>query len=132
MATVTGIDVSYWNAGIDWPKVRAAGQRFVFAKASEGESYADPTFDDNWRGAKTAGLLRGSYHFFRANMDAKKQANKFINYVTSLNDDGELRPVLDIEPHDSQSRDKIIARAKIWLDLVEAALNRKPIIYSGQ
>ena len=37
MATVPGIDVSYWNAGIDWPKVRAAGQRFVFAKASEGD-----------------------------------------------------------------------------------------------
>ena len=47
MATVPGIDVSYWNAGIDWPKVRAAGQRFVFAKATEGDFYADPTFDDN-------------------------------------------------------------------------------------
>ena len=132
MSTVPGIDVSYWNAGIDWPKVRAAGQRFVFAKASEGESYADPTFDDNWRGAKAAGLLRGGYHFFRANVDAKKQANKFINYVKSLNDDGELPPVLDLETHDGQSRDKIIARAKTWLDLVEAAFNRKPIIYSGQ
>jgi GH25 family lysozyme M1 (1,4-beta-N-acetylmuramidase) len=42
MATVPGIDVSYWNAGIDWPKVRATGQRFVFAKASEGSSYSDP------------------------------------------------------------------------------------------
>ena len=36
MATVPGIDVSYWNAGIDWPKVRATGQRYVFIKASEG------------------------------------------------------------------------------------------------
>ncbi len=66
MATVPGIDVSYWNAGIDWPKVRAAGQRFTFIKASEGDGYLDPTFDDNWRGAKAAGLLRGAYHFFRA------------------------------------------------------------------
>src|SRR5512139_2562731 len=78
MATVPGIDVSYWNAGIDWPKVRAAGQRFTFIKASEGDGYLDPTFDDNWRGAKSAGLLRGAYHFFRSNVDAKKQANKFI------------------------------------------------------
>lgn len=132
MATVPGIDVSYWNAGIDWPKVRAAGQRFVFAKASEGDGYLDPTFDDNWRGAKAAGLLRGAYHFFRANLDAKKQASKFIDYVKSMNDDGELPPVLDIETGDGQSRDKIIARAKTWLDLVEAAFNRKPIIYSGQ
>ena len=87
MATVPGIDVSYWDSGIDWPKVRATGQRFVFAKATEGDSYADPTFDDNWRGAKTAGLLRGAYHFFRSNLDPKKQANKFIDYVKSMNDD---------------------------------------------
>ena len=132
MATVPGIDVSYWNAGIDWPKVRAAGQRFTFVKASEGDGYLDPTFDDNWRGAKSAGLLRGAYHFFRANADAKKQANKFIDYVKSMNDDGELPPVLDLETHDGQGRDKIIARARTWLELVEGAFHRKPILYSGQ
>ena len=132
MATVPGIDVSYWDAGIDWPKVRATGQRFVFAKASEGDSYADPTFDDNWRGAKSAGLLRGAYHFFRSNVDPKKQATKFIDYVKSMNDDGELAPVLDLETNDGQTKDKVISRAKAWLDLVEAAFGRKPIIYSGQ
>ena len=81
MATVPGIDVSYWNAGIDWPKVRATGQRFVFAKASEGGSYVDPTFDDNWRGAKNVGLLRGAYHFFRCNIDPKsRQPSSLIMY----------------------------------------------------
>ncbi|HSJ85669.1 MAG TPA: GH25 family lysozyme [Anaerolineales bacterium] len=130
MATVPGIDVSYWNAGIDWPKVRAAGQRFVFAKASEGDSYSDPTFDDNWRGAKSAGLLRGAYHFFHNNMDAKKQANRFIDYVKSMSDDGELPPVLDLETNDGQTKDKIISRVKTWLDIVESAFNRRPILYS--
>ena len=130
MATVPGIDVSYWNAGIDWPKVRAAGQRYVFAKATEGDSYADPTFDDNWRGAKSAGLLRGAYHFFHCNLDPKKQANKFTDYVKSMNDDGELPPVLDLETSDGQTKDKIISRVKTWLDLVENAFNKKPIIYS--
>jgi len=132
MATVPGIDVSYWNAGIDWPKVRATGQRFVFVKATEGDSYADSTFDDNWTGSKAAGLLRGAYHFFRANEDAKKQATKFIDYVKSMKDEGELPPVLDLETHDGQGKDKIIARARTWLDLVEAAFGRKPIMYSGQ
>ncbi|MEO8355543.1 MAG: GH25 family lysozyme [Chloroflexota bacterium] len=132
MATVPGIDVSYWNAGIDWPKVRAAGQRYVFVKATEGDFYADPTFDDNWRGAKTAGLLRGAYHFFRSNVDPRKQANKFIDYVKSMNDNGELPPVLDIESNDGQTKDKVLSRARAWLDLVEAALGKKPIIYSGQ
>jgi len=38
MPTVPDIDVSYWNSGIDWPKVRAMGQRFVIVKATEGET----------------------------------------------------------------------------------------------
>lgn len=132
MATVPGIDVSYWDAGIDWPKVRAAGQRYMFAKATEGITYKDPTFDDNWFGAKSAGLLRGAYHFFRCNVDAKKQADYFIDYVRSVKDNGELPPVLDLETSDGMTKEKIVPAAKIWLDRVEAAFGKKPIIYSGQ
>lgn len=132
MATVPGIDVSYWDAGIDWPKVRATGQRFVIAKATEGITYKDPTFDDNWFGAKSAGLLRGAYHFFRCNVDAKKQADYFIDYVKTVKDNGELPPVLDLETNDGMTKEKIVPAAKIWLDRVEAAFGKKPIIYSGQ
>src|SRR5512134_1042315 len=97
MATVPGIDVSYWDAGIDWPKVRATGQRFVFVKATESTTYKDPTFDDNWFVAKSAGVLRGVYHSFLCIVDAKKQADYFIDYVESISDLGELPPVLDLE-----------------------------------
>jgi len=131
MATVPGIDVSYWNAGIDWPKVRATGQRFVVAKATEGDGYRDPSLVNNWTGAKAAGLLRGAYHFFRCNVDAKKQADNYINYVHTLKDDGELPPVLDLETHDNVKKEKIIPAVKVWLDRVEAAFGKKPIIYSG-
>ncbi len=132
MATVPGIDVSYWDAGIDWPKVRATGQRFVFVKATEAITYKDPTFHDNWSGAKSTGLLRGAYHFFRCNVDARKQADYFIDYVQSFNDNGELPPVLDLETSDGQRSDKIIPAVKIWLDRVEAVFGKKPILYSGQ
>jgi GH25 family lysozyme M1 (1,4-beta-N-acetylmuramidase) len=132
MAAVPGIDVSYWDAGIDWPKVRAAGQRFVFVKATEGVSYKDPTFGGNWAGAKSAGLLRGAYHFYRCNVDAKKQAGHFIDYVRSMEDDGELPPILDLETNDGMGRDKIVPAVKSWLDRVEAAFGKKPMIYSGK
>lgn len=132
MATVPGIDVSHWDAGIDWPKVRATGQRFMIAKATEGTNYKDDTFKDNWLGAKSAGLLRGAYHFFRCNVDAKKQADYFIDYVRAVDDDGELPPVLDLETNDGMTKEKIVPAAKVWLDRVEAAFGRKPIIYSGQ
>jgi LysM repeat protein len=100
-------------------------------KATEGETFKDASFITNWSGAKSAGLLRGAYHFFRSNLDPKKQATNFINCVKSTNDNGELPPVLDLETHDGQAKDRIIARAKTWLDAVEAAFGKKPIIYSG-
>lgn len=131
MATVPGIDVSYWNSGIDWPKVRATGQRYVYAKASEADFYKDPTLDDNWAGAKSAGVLRGAYHFFRCGVDPVSQAKNYIEYVKSLNDDGELPPALDLEVSDGVPNHKIIPSVKTWLNLVEAAFGKKPIIYSG-
>ena len=131
MPTVPGIDVSYWDSGIDWPKVRATGQRFVIVKATEGENYTDPTFNDHWTGAKAAGLLRGAYCFFHPNMDPKKQAARFISAVKAMNDDGELPHALDLEIAEGASNDKIIANAKIWLDQVEQAFGRKPFIYSA-
>jgi len=131
MLTVAGIDVSYWNSGIDWPKVRATGQRFVLVKATEGETFTDPTFDDNWVAAKAAGLLRGAYCYFHPAMDPKKQADRFISAVKAMNDNGELPPALDLEVSDSVPKDKIIARAKVWLEAVEKALGRRPFIYSS-
>ncbi len=131
MTTIPGLDVSYWKSGIDWPKVRATGQRFVFVKATEGETYIDPTFETNWTGAKASGLLRGAYCFFHPNQDGKKQADSFINVVKAVNDNGELPMVLDLEVPDATPKNKIVTKAKIWLDEVEQAFGRKPVIYSG-
>ncbi len=131
MATVPGLDVSYWQSGIDWPKVRATGQRFAFFKATEGETYTDPTFEGDWSGAKASGLLRAAYCFFHPKQDPKKQADHFISVVQAQNDGGELPAILDLEVNDGMTRDKIIPRAKAWLDEVEQALGRKPMIYGG-
>src|SRR5512140_1154020 len=129
MATVPGIDVSYWQSGIDWPKVRATGQRFVIIKATEGETYTDPTFNDDWNGARVSGLLRGPYCFFHPKQDPKKQADHFLSVIQAQNDRGELPPAIDLEVTDGLTRDKIIPRVKLWLDTVEQALGRKPMIY---
>jgi len=131
MAFVPGIDVSYWEGGIDWKKVRGDGVRYMFTKATEGEGYADPTLGDNWVGAKSVGILRGAYHFFHPNMNPVKQADHFINAVKKLNDNGELPPVLDLEVTDNIASNAIIDRAKSWLDRVEQQLKKRPIIYSS-
>jgi GH25 family lysozyme M1 (1,4-beta-N-acetylmuramidase) len=131
MAYVPGIDVSHWNGAIDWKRVRGDGFRFVFIKATEGVTYEDDTFPPNWKGARSVGMLRGAYHFFHPNIDPKKQADLFINYVKKTNDLGELPPVFDLEVGDGQPNHVIISRSKIWLDRVEAELGLRPLIYSS-
>ena len=131
MAYVPGIDVSHWCGNIDWKLVRGDGIHFAFIKATEGDTYQDDTFPKNWKDAKSVGILRGAYQFFHPNIDPKKQADLFIQYVQKTNDLGELPPVLDLEVTDHQSNQTIISRAKTWLDRVEQQLGKRPLIYSS-
>ena len=50
-----GIDVSHWQGPIDWPKVAAAGKKFVVMKATESTAFVDPTYATNHAGASAAG-----------------------------------------------------------------------------
>ena len=54
-----GIDVSHHRGEVDWKKVKASGIAFGIAKATDGISFFDPRFDQNWVGMRRAGLIRG-------------------------------------------------------------------------
>lgn len=123
-----GIDVSLWQKQVDWAKVKTAGITFAFIKATEGEKIVDPYFKTNWPAAKTAGVLRGAYHFFRPNLDPTLQADLVINTLKA--DVGDLPPVFDIETVAGLSPEVVIANAEIWLARVEQALKIKPIVYT--
>src|SRR5687767_7102966 len=56
--TVHGIDVSRYQADVTWSKVKASGQTFAFARVSDGTTHLDAKFVQNWRGMKSAGLIR--------------------------------------------------------------------------
>ena len=76
-----GIDVSHWQGTIDWAKVRAAGKRFAYIKASEHTSFVDDKYQTDRSRAKSAGLKVGAYHFARPNIgttDAYAEADHFI------------------------------------------------------
>jgi len=142
MDFVFGVDVYAYNKPSDWVRARDAGVKFVFVKASEN-NFPDPGFTDNWQKARQAGILRGAYHFFHPEVNnASQQAEMFIESVGS--DKGELPPVLDLETiYERRSNGELrpiglpissvlLTRIKTWLDEVEAAFNRKPIIYSRE
>jgi lysozyme len=124
---VQGIDVSHYQGVIDWSQVAEAGTAFVFIKATEGTSYAAPQFQDNWSGAKAAGLLRGAYHFFQPGEDPQQQAEYFLSVVQTV--PGDLPPVLDVEISGEAS--EIIEGAQTWLAAVEKATGKAPILYTS-
>lgn len=131
MTTVPGLDVSYWQAEIDWKRVRGTGVRFAFIKATEGIAYTDSTFAANWEGAGANGLMRGAYCFFHPNQDARQQAERFVRTIRDRDSDPELPCSVDLEVTDGIPTKKIIAAVRIWLDEVAQGLGRRPMIYSG-
>jgi|GEM_PF-623251 len=142
MDFVFGVDVYAYNKPLDWTAARDAGVKFVFVKASEN-NFPDTGFKENWQKARDAGILRGAYHFFHPEQNnALQQADMFIDAVGS--DQGELPPVLDLETiYERRNNGEIRPiglpvpgvlnnRIKTWLDQVEDAFGRKPIIYSRE
>lgn len=128
--TLEGIDVSKWQAGIDWAAVKNSGISFAIARASYGTS-PDEYFDANWSEMKSVGLVRGAYQYFLPDEDAIAQADFMIAAMGDLGP-GDLPPVIDVESAFGQSAATIESKVGQWLAHVEAATGRKPMIYTGK
>lgn len=129
-ATTAGIDVSYYQGDISWPRVHRAGVQFAFIRAYDGVDVFDPKFVANWNGAKAAGLLRGAYQYFRPAASPIDQADAMIR-VLRMYGAGELRPVLDVETLDGRTLPDVAAAAKLWIDRVRTELGVEPIVYTN-
>ncbi|MEA2601683.1 MAG: lysozyme [Acidobacteriota bacterium] len=122
-----GIDVSHDQGTVDWPAVVQAGYVFTFIKATDGETYVDPDFEQNWTGAEAAGLLRGAYHFFRAEDSPQAQVDLFWKTV---GDTGELPLVVDVEETMGVSAATLISNLTQFLEELQKASGRIPMIYT--
>jgi GH25 family lysozyme M1 (1,4-beta-N-acetylmuramidase) len=126
--TIEGIDVSYWQETIDWDTLAAGDVNFVIMRASVNLS-EDSNFDVNWAGARRVGIIRGAYHYFHPDVDAAAQAETFLAAMGPLEAD-DLPPTLDVEEDDgAPPPDQYAAGVRTWLDMVEAATGRVPMIY---
>lgn len=131
---VHGIDVSHYQAEIDWEQLRNASLdhspvTFVFIKATEGLTLMDDNFNQNFYEAKQNDFVRGAYHFFTPELDAAGQARFFLKQVHL--EPGDLPPVLDVEKIGNLTPQQLQKAVKVWLDVVEAKYGVKPIIYTG-
>jgi GH25 family lysozyme M1 (1,4-beta-N-acetylmuramidase) len=124
-----GIDVSNWQGSVNWTSVRNAGKVFAFAKATEGLTYQDPWFPNNWSGMANNGIIRGAYHFGHPNTSAVSQAAFFVNYVQPVS--GDLQLALDLEVTDGQSAAAIWNWVRYFIKAIKDFTGRPGVIYTG-
>jgi lysozyme len=126
---VEGLDVSHHQGVIDWTQVDAKYQ-FIFAKATEGDTFVDTRFSENAQKIKDTNRILGAYHFFHFNYDGTEQANNYIKTVGTLID---LPPVVDFEfsgnPNDFDKA-KVTAELKKCINRLEEHYVQKAIIYT--
>jgi lysozyme len=147
---VEGLDVYNGTGTIDWAKVHASGRGFAFIKATQGDYNTQSSFPTNWTAAQANGLRRSPYHFFDGTVDGIGQARAFLAALDAIGGlgVGDLPALLDIECPTSATQANAqsncehtgdsgwvtpaVLKQRIfdWLDTVEQATGRKPIIYS--
>ena len=131
---VRGIDFSHYQDRIDWERLRNAKVqqvplRFAFVKATEGLTMIDENFNENFYQAQRNDIIRGAYHFFVPDVDAREQAQFFLKQVHL--EPGDLPPVLDVEKSGRLNDRELRKAVKVWLEIVEKHYGVKPIIYTG-
>ncbi len=128
-----GVDVSHYQGRIDWSKLARQDVDFAFIKATEGSSYLDECFFDNWEAVEKTDLYIGAYHFFSFDSEGEKQAAFYIETVGNLS--GKLVPAVDVEFYgDKESnppaKEEVVAELKKMLTALEDYYQVKPVIYS--
>ncbi|RWA70567.1 GH25 family lysozyme [Mesorhizobium sp.] len=144
---IFGIDVSHWTGNIKFKNLALQRVLFVYAKATQGVGFKDAMFTKYWDDLALlkgeAKVYRGAYHFLTANEDAQAQAKSFVDYLAlhgGIKPD-DMPPCLDLEwdrtstnpdRWTGQAPDKIIEKARKWLEMVEQKTGRTPVLYTAK
>jgi GH25 family lysozyme M1 (1,4-beta-N-acetylmuramidase) len=99
VAGLPGLDVSSHQGNVNWSSVKSNGARFAYVKATEGTSYQNPYFAQQYVGSYDVGLIRGAYHFATPNTSSgASQADYFAAHGGAWSRDDQTLPgALDIE-----------------------------------
>ncbi|GGM94619.1 GH25 family lysozyme [Streptomyces fuscichromogenes] len=141
---IEGLDTAEYQhpdgAPIDWNAVRDSGVEFATVKATRGLNVTDGYLATDLVAARAAGLAVAPYHFYTGTAPdtGGAQADRFIAAVRATGYTGQragdLPPVFDLERMDDGSERcpayGTVADAQAWLDKVEAAFGRTPVIYT--
>jgi GH25 family lysozyme M1 (1,4-beta-N-acetylmuramidase) len=132
-----GMDVSSHQGNVNWGGV--SGASFAYVKATEGSTYTNPYFAQQYNGSYGIGLAHGAYHFATPNTaDGATQANFFVDHGGGWSADGRtLPPALDLEynPYGATCYGMTPAALVSWthafVNQVKARTGRTPAIYTS-
>ena len=155
---VYGIDISRYQHeigrrvhGINWNAMRIThlGKKnsplvdgtinfpvsFVYIKSTQGVTIKSAYYQQDAQSARAHGIICGAYHFFSFAASGREQAQYFLENTQILA--GDMPPVLDVEPTDAQieeagGEERLFADMRDWLQTVERAIGKKPILYVSQ
>ena len=131
---LNGIDVSHNNIDgyglIDWSQVYNAGNRFAFAKATEGIGWYDKKFTQNMLDARANNILIGAFDYARPDLNSPEaEASYFLDVAGGYLSNGYLRPALDLEMGSSIGWSNLSNWADTWIRTIKNATGITPILY---
>lgn len=108
---------------------------FAYIKSTEGCTVFSDYYDTDYASARKAGIRTGTYHFFSLTTSGADQARHFL--AKSHYQQGDLPPVLDVEPTDWQIKqaggpEAMFTQVRAWLRVVQKQWQVSPILYIGQ
>lgn len=132
-SSICGIDISkYQGDEIDCLNKNQVQLTFVICKATEGITYTDPDFKNNWRLTQQKGFVRGCYHFYHCTDDPTAQANNYLSAIGTLSEN-DFPPIVDFE---EASIDKGCNKSTIqknllqFLVILQQKTGRMPLLYT--
>lgn len=129
-ATLSGMDVSGHQLGIDWQKLTAKPLiTYSFIKATEGIDFTSPAFANDWLTSQQVGVIRGAYHFFLPKDDSITQADFFLKTVGALAAT-DMPLLVDVEQSQGMAPGVIAQRLRQFLDYLEQKTGRTPVLYT--
>ena len=120
-----GIDVSVHNGNIDWQKVKAGGIQFAILRAGYGRlaSQKDERFEQNYTGAKAAGIPIGAYWYSYAMSEdeARLEADVFLSIIKGKQFEFPVYYDVEEKKQFALGKEKVSAIMRAFLEKVEAA-----------
>lgn len=134
-----GVDVSSHQREVAWSTLWSNGVKWAYTKATEGTSYRNPYFDQQYGGAYDTGMIRGAYHFATPDSGSgTAQADYFVDHGGGWSGDGRTLPgALDIEwnPYgDScygKSESGMVTWIRDFLNRYRSRTGRDAVIYTS-